>query len=350
MPDVTSTLLAMYQQIIGGSTAREQSSLEAECARRVILSGLSIGAAGNIFSGTANLTIGSLNVLGNTTIGGVLAVTGFGNHQFLAGGVGGNSLIVQNTAAGAGNYASVSTVNDSGAQLSLQTYSSLFAPTGTAFASGNTLVGSGAGGLSVWANGGNLRLYTGAAVQRLIINAGGFLAYNVGLTLNAQASIGFDGTITAAGLAIQNFNAGNTGAFHWFVNSAGGVAGNIAQTAALTVAYNTTSDARLKRDLGPAIDVSALRGVAVHDFLWHGDDTLDRGVFAQEAIAFFPRAVVAGTDETTDAGDLKAPWMTDYSKFVPDLIVGWQQHDHALAQLSILMADLRTKLRGAYDA
>jgi hypothetical protein len=213
------------------------------------------------------------------------------------------------------------------------------------------MVASGAGGLSVWANGGTLRFYTGAAAQRMVINAGGFFQLNAqGVTaLNAQFVLGYDASIVANGINLQNVSASLAG-FMGFFNSAGASAGGITQTGAATVAFVTSSDARLKRDLGPAIDVSALRGVAVHDFLWHGDDTLDRGVFAQEAIALFPRAVVPGTDETTQSGELTQPWMTDYSKFVPDLIVGWQQHDHALAQLSILMADLRTKLRGAYDA
>jgi hypothetical protein len=56
--------------------------------------------------------------------------------------------------------------------------------------------------------------------------------------------------------------------------------------------------------------------------------------------------VLAGTDETTDPGVLVRPWMTDYSKFVSDLIVGWQQHD---AELADLRAQLAT-LKGSPDA
>jgi hypothetical protein len=64
-------------------------------------------------------------------------------------------------------------------------------------------------------------------------------------------------------------------------------------------------------------------------------------VFAQDAHAVFPRAVSVGTDETTEGGDLARPWMTDYSKFVPDLIVGWQQHDADLAALRAQLATLK---------
>ena len=33
--------------------------------------------------------------------------------------------------------------------------------------------------------------------------------------------------------------------------------------------------------------------------------------------------------------------MTDYSKFVPDLIVGWQQHDAELAGLRAFLATVK---------
>jgi hypothetical protein len=126
-----------------------------------------------------------------------------------------------------------------------------------------------------------------------------------------------------------------------FVNSAAGLCGAIAQTGATTVAYQTSSDARLKDDAGRATDLAALRAVVVHDFAWKADGRADRGVFAQDAHAVFPRAVTVGTDETTVDGSLARPWMTDYSKFVPDLIVGWQQHDAALAEIRALLAAAR---------
>jgi hypothetical protein len=134
-----------------------------------------------------------------------------------------------------------------------------------------------------------------------------------------------------------NTYTGNTGGLLWFINSAGAGIGTIAQTNATTVAYNTTSDARLKDDAGRAVDLTALRAVVVHDFAWKADGRSDRGVFAQDAHAVYPRAVTVGTDETTASGALARPWMTDYSKFVPDLIVGWQQHDAELAELRALL-------------
>jgi hypothetical protein len=135
-------------------------------------------------------------------------------------------------------------------------------------------------------------------------------------------------------LVLQNTNPGNSGNFVYFINSANGSCGNIAQSGATAVLYGTTSDRRLKVDEGRATDLAALRAVVVHDFTWKADGVRDRGVFAQDVARLYPRAVLAGTDETTDDGSLARPWMTDYSKFVSDLIVGWQQHDEALHSVS----------------
>jgi hypothetical protein len=161
------------------------------------------------------------------------------------------------------------------------------------------------------------------------------------VVINATASAGMGQLLVASavsvGFGIQNLTASNAMFFAAFFNSVGGTSGTIGQTGATTVSYNTASDARLKDDAGRALDLAALRAVVVHDFAWTADGRTDRGVFAQEAHAVFPRAVTVGTDETTADGQLARPWMTDYSKFVPDLIVGWQQHDAELAELRALL-------------
>jgi hypothetical protein len=169
---------------------------------------------------------------------------------------------------------------------------------------------------------------------------------NAVLTVNhsnqflAQVSVAAAGPGTT-GFAVRNTDPGNSMSLVAFYNSANAVAGSISQTGATTVVYATTSDARLKDDAGRATDVAALRAVVVHEFTWRADGVRDRGVFAQEAHALYPRAIAPGTDATTTDGSLAHPWMTDYSKFVPDLIVGWQQHDAELAELRALLATVK---------
>jgi hypothetical protein len=153
--------------------------------------------------------------------------------------------------------------------------------------------------------------------------------------------VSWDGSGGAPAIAQKNLSPANNGQYQWFINSAGGGAGAIAQTGALTVSFTTSSDARLKDDLGHATDLEALRAVRVHDFTWKADGVRDRGIFAQDAHALYPRAVFPGSDQTTETGALARPWMTDYSKFVPDLIVGWQQHDAAIAELRAALAAVK---------
>lgn len=105
----------------------------------------------------------------------------------------------------------------------------------------------------------------------------------------------------------------------------GSAVGSIATTLT-TTAYNTSSDQRLKDDIGIATSLDVLRELRIHDFYWKVDRTKDRGVFAQEAFAVKPSAVRVGS--TVDD-----PWAVDYSKFVPDLVVGWQSHDVRLSAI-----------------
>jgi len=127
-----------------------------------------------------------------------------------------------------------------------------------------------------------------------------------------------------------------------FYNSNGDV-GSIATSGSAT-SYATSSDARLKRDLGVAKNVRVLQDTIVHDFEWLVDGQADTGVFAQEAQIVKPSAITVGSDEYDASGNLLRPWQTDYSKFVPDLIVGWQQHDSQVAVLERRIAALEARL------
>jgi hypothetical protein len=230
----------------------------------------------------------------------------------------------------------------------METYSSAFTSAGLFNANSTVFYHSGVGGLAfvTAAAGASLRFATGA-VERLRIAATGEVCINTTVALNPYQILGIAADLSGKQpIVCQNTNASNSGTFQYYQNSAGVACGAIAQTAATTIAFQTTSDQRLKTDLGRATDLTALRAVVIHDFAWTADERHDRGVFAQEAAPVFPRAITAGTDETTDTGALARPWMTDYSKFVPDLIVGWQHHDADLAELRALLVTLK----GSADA
>jgi hypothetical protein len=285
---------------------------------------------------------------GNQSITGTVTVSGTG-HVFSSVATGAFTTQFRNATAGTGNVMQLLLGNDATPALGVVgAYSTTYSTAVYNVQNGITIYSTGSGGLNFATTdaAGVQRFFTSSAERLRIAATGEVLINSVTNPLNAAVFLSVDHAAHPYGVAIMNTHTGNALPYLQFINSAQGSAGNISQTGVSSVAFNTSSDARLKTDYGRATDLTALRGVVIHDFAWTADDRHDRGVFAQEAAAVFPRAVSVGTDETTDAGALARPWMTDYSKFVPDLIVGWQHHDADLAELRALLVTLK----GSADA
>ena len=112
---------------------------------------------------------------------------------------------------------------------------------------------------------------------------------------------------THYGLKIKQLGT-DTGSFSiMFNNIADSLIGSVTTTAAAT-AYNTTSDARLKRDISPlagALDVlAALRPVA---FRWRADESAGHGFLAHEVQEVVPGVVTGAQDAVARAGAGPAP-------------------------------------------
>lgn len=88
------------------------------------------------------------------------------------------------------------------------------------------------------------------------------------------------------------------------------------------VAYNTTSDERLKTFLGTAsYGLDTINRIRVGDFYWNNDDGRrpQFGVSAQELFRIYPLAVSVGDDETQ--------WGVDYGKLTAPIIKAIQELD-----------------------
>jgi hypothetical protein len=110
----------------------------------------------------------------------------------------------------------------------------------------------------------------------------------------------------------------------------GAVVGNISVSGSST-AYNTTSDARLKEDLGEMPFETALelvRRIEVHEYAWKVTGLKDSGTFAQQLQEIYPAAVTAGRGQPGDADFI--PWAVDYSKLVVPIIRAVQGMDQRL--------------------
>jgi hypothetical protein len=245
------------------------------------------------------------------------------------------SLNIRNTAAGSANTSELSLGVDSQSRaLILQSFASNFGSIGAFQANGSVIATQGAGGLSInTLDASPMRFWTANTIRFAIQATGEVNVNSVSNPIGSNLYVQGDQASRTYGLGILNSNAGNGLVYIVFLNSAVGGAGFISQTGANTVNYGTTSDERLKVNFGRFEDFTALRSLVIHDFKWRSDNTRDRGIFAQEAYEHYPKAISKGTDELTENGQLKMPWMTDYSKFVPDLIAGWQDHDGRLSEI-----------------
>jgi hypothetical protein len=303
----------------------------------VVATGRTPGAGGS--AGTTILTVspaGVGSVTGSWLIGGLLTVNGFGAHTIATNGTGANSLTIQNGAAGTGNTANLNLGNDASATLvSLVCYSSAFTTAAPAYANGLLVTCSGAGGIAISAlsGSGKIELWTAGAKHWTVDNSGLFQSGTFGVG-NVFAQV------LAGAIALGNAGTANT-VVEYFYNANGSV-GTI-NTSGSNTAYNTVSDARLKTDRGLARETSVLERTEIHDYDWIVDGVAGRGVFSQDAHRIKPEANTPGSDDRDAEGRLVRPWSTDYSKYVPDLIVGWQQHQAALAALRAEVAALKER-------
>jgi hypothetical protein len=204
-------------------------------------------------------------------------------------------------------------------------------------------------GTSVQGAGANTTTLGNSSTTTTLIPGGNLLLGTTSVINAGKISISAALYTTSTGISIQNTQTtyGSSTSFAVFVNSGGATAGNIYQSAGTTVNYNTSSDARLKQEIGVAVDTSVIDNTIVHDFTWKADGRVDRGVFAQEAYEVKPSAVGVGKDDLTESGELVQPWSVDYSKYVPDLIVHAQQLKKQVEQLSAQVTELQAKLKAA---
>ena len=146
------------------------------------------------------------------------------------------------------------------------------------------------------------------------------------LTVNGQIYVG---TATALNSSSTFYSAGGyclttavnttaTPTYHIIFNNPNGAVGSIS-TGGTVTSFNIASDKRLKNDLGVVTKTNVIDETIIHDFSWIADETVSRGVFAQEAYETLPSAVTKGIDN--EDGTIKMPWSVDYSKYIPDLIV-----------------------------
>ena len=189
----------------------------------------------------------------------------------------------------------------------------------------------GAYSLNLWHSGAYPIVFANSNTERMRIDSSGNLL--VGTTTDSAklavegAGVAFYARRTTAGGTAVFRNGDDSGYGISFENSSGGIAGSIYWTATTTT-YTTSSDARLKENIAPADDASALiDAIQVRKFDWKADGSHQRyGMVAQELLQVAPEAVSVPADEEQMMG-------VDYSKLVPMLVKEIQSLRARVAQL-----------------
>ncbi len=130
-------------------------------------------------------------------------------------------------------------------------------------------------------------------------------------------------TANAPGIIVQAGSDSGASANHIeFRRPDGTVIGSVSQNSASTVAFNTTSDARLKENVTETSKgLDTILKIKVHDYNYIDDPngTQLTGFIAQELYQVYGQAVTIGGDDAKTN-----PWQVDYSKLTPLLTKGIQ--------------------------
>ena len=254
-----------------------------------------INGAGNVGVGMAPSAWGSFTAiqLGGNTYSAVAS----SNHYL---------NIAANSYYDGTNFRYISTGYTSRYQLSDSTHLWYVAGSGTA---GNIVSYT---SVMTMTSGGQLLIGMSSPVSfrsdaQLQVNNCSILRSNDGYNGNPSAVI-YSGNDTSGTLFVE------------FTSSGFSRIGTISRSGASGVAYNTTSDIRLKKNINDALSsINKINSIQVRSFDWVADDShQDFGFIAQELFKVAPEAVTKGIKEE----DI---WQVDNSKLVPLLIKSIQE-------------------------
>jgi hypothetical protein len=218
--------------------------------------------------------------------------------------------------------------------MSANTSPANWATIGMATATNNFIVGSAAGDLAIANRGttaGNM-LFGFSSSEKMRLTSGGNLL--VGQSAGSISSVGWQlqgvgGGHTAFNITnneafiFNNLTTGTTYQIDFRTNSV--ERGSISVTDS-AVAYNTTSDYRLKKDLKDYNGLDLINLIKTYDFQWEIDNSRSYGVIAHELQEVIPYIVTGKKDGAKYQG-------VDYSKIVPVLIKAIQEQQQQIEQL-----------------
>jgi hypothetical protein len=206
-------------------------------------------------------------------------------------------------------------------------------------ASGNTLTS-----LAFYTSGGSS---TGNATERARIDSSGTLLVNATSKVSSTTYLSVQGSTASSNIMEQKntsttYGAGRYYQVYW--NSSDAVAGGIAHTAATTVSFSTSSDARLKENIVDAPSVlNKVLSAKVRSFDWKEDSYhVQYGFIAQELYEHLPEAVGKG-DDTETIENPNGTWQVEYGRLTPMLVKAIQEQQALITSLTDRITALEAK-------
>ena len=172
--------------------------------------------------------------------------------------------------------------------------------------------------------------------ERLRIDSGGvFLIGTTSGFSSCKIGVVFDGT-NLNGIVLKTTRTVQTGSNYLVcVNSSGAVTGSIQQTGTTTVAFNTSSDYRLKENVVTDWDATTrLKQLkpSRFNFIADGTDRVVDGFLAHEVSSIVPEAI-CGEKDAVDADGNAVMQGIDQSKLVPLLVKTIQELEARITTL-----------------
>jgi len=166
------------------------------------------------------------------------------------------------------------------------------------------------------------------------------------LITSGTAQFATDSASPADGPSLQlvNINASVVNGYRFAsfrINAAATEIGTITKASATTVAYNTSSDYRLKENVQPmqnALAVISALKPSTYDWIGHSES--GEGFIAHELQEIIPIAVTGVKDAVDEDGSIK-PQGVDYSKIVVHLVAAIQEQQAMIQALQVDIAALK---------
>jgi len=211
---------------------------------------------------------------------------------------------------------------------------------------GGSAVGAGAlqNNAYVWNTGNSALSFGTNDTERARINSSGdFLVGTTSAISSSKVAVSA-GLNTYNMLVLKNTDVQSAGQlFELFLNSAGNTAGSIGHTGTTTVAFNTTSDYRLKHDIEPmTTGLNTVLSLQPVKYKWNEDNSVGEGFIAHELQEIIPLAVSGNKDAVNEDGSIR-PQGVDYSKIVVHLVSAIQEQQALITALTARIEALEKK-------